>query len=537
MPISKIKGSAINDAAISTAKIVDDAVTSPKIVDSYTTALQTNPEFAGTEAARMPQGTTAQRASAQSGDIRFNSTINLMEYYDGSGWKSIDSAPSITSISPTTVTAAGASITVSGQFFASGGTAKFVGNDGTEYASPSVSFVNSSELTITTPSSALTVANEPYDVIITNPSGLSGTLSDAVDAGSTPTLTQTAGATLATIFDKGDDYSPITTLTGADADGQALTFSESGSVLSGEGVTINSNGTITGDPNAQTAGTAVTKTFTAAATDGTNAASTKSFNIIIRSNTASYWWKNENITDTGSAYTWNDANGTSAANLSNFGTHSQLTYTASDSDFGNQKTIALNGNYHAGMATGAINNIHTNGTAFTIMFALHHNGGNSSAGEGETAFAFQVNAAANDWGHAFDPAADHTWGGTSGGSRGEYRTNQHDSTRGTFVWRHNGTTGTKAQPNTTNNYWSLNRRHYNAGTFGAVATGTVQQQQTGMGSLINNRISMFNFQPSYSNSHVYKGKIAEVLYWEGRTISDTEMNYWGDYLAEKFSWT
>ena len=45
MPISKIKGGAINDDAISTAKIVDDAVTSPKIVDSYTTALQTNPEF------------------------------------------------------------------------------------------------------------------------------------------------------------------------------------------------------------------------------------------------------------------------------------------------------------------------------------------------------------------------------------------------------------------------------------------------------------------------------------------------------------
>ena len=65
----------------------------------------------------------------------------------------------------------------------------------------------------------------------------------------------------------------------------------------------------------------------------------------------------------------------------------------------------------------------------------------------------------------------------------------------------------------------------------------LQLQQTGMGSLVNNRIALFNFSPSYSNSHVYKGKMAEVLFWEGRTISDTEMNYWGDYLAEKFSWT
>src|SRR5210317_1350673 len=98
MAISKINTGAIHDDAIKTAKIEDDAVTSPKIVDSYTTSVKTNPEFQGTEAARMPVGTTAERANAQAGDLRFNTTLSLMEYYDGTQWKSIDSPPTISSV-------------------------------------------------------------------------------------------------------------------------------------------------------------------------------------------------------------------------------------------------------------------------------------------------------------------------------------------------------------------------------------------------------------------------------------------------------
>ena len=48
-----------------------------------TGALGNNLEIPGTEGARMPVGTTAQRAGVKQGDIRFNSTISLMEYYDG----------------------------------------------------------------------------------------------------------------------------------------------------------------------------------------------------------------------------------------------------------------------------------------------------------------------------------------------------------------------------------------------------------------------------------------------------------------------
>ena len=66
----------------------------------------------------MPVGTTAQReGSPKKGDIRFNDTFDLMEYYTGNVWKSIDSPPTITSISPSNFDAVNDTITVTGTGF------------------------------------------------------------------------------------------------------------------------------------------------------------------------------------------------------------------------------------------------------------------------------------------------------------------------------------------------------------------------------------------------------------------------------------
>ena len=62
-----------------------------------------NIELSGTEAAKMPTGNTGERANAAAGDIRFNTTTTLMEYYDGTAWKGIDGPPNIQSISPTNI--------------------------------------------------------------------------------------------------------------------------------------------------------------------------------------------------------------------------------------------------------------------------------------------------------------------------------------------------------------------------------------------------------------------------------------------------
>ena len=45
-------------------------------------------------------GSTAQRTIEEAGKMRFNTTTSLLEYYDGNNWKSIDSPPSVSSVSP-----------------------------------------------------------------------------------------------------------------------------------------------------------------------------------------------------------------------------------------------------------------------------------------------------------------------------------------------------------------------------------------------------------------------------------------------------
>ena len=61
-----------------------------------------NRRFTGSDSEQITQGTTGERVASGSGDkgkLRFNTTTNLMEYYDGTDWKAIDAPPVITSVS------------------------------------------------------------------------------------------------------------------------------------------------------------------------------------------------------------------------------------------------------------------------------------------------------------------------------------------------------------------------------------------------------------------------------------------------------
>ena len=235
-----------------------------------------NTVFTGTSGVRVSEnGTTANRVD-ETARIRFNGDTNLMEYYDGTNWKPIDSPPIISSISPSTFASDGSTIytiTVSGSNFSSSLTAKFIGNDSQEYTPGTVTRVSSSTVTMTTISS-MTAANEPYDILITNNSGLSATIEDALDAGSTPAFTAAAGS-LGTLPNGNRAATALTSQTfgpATDADGQQINYTiTSGSLPSGLLLgTPNdgNNGKILG--TAAAVGSNTTSSFTIQASDGVN---------------------------------------------------------------------------------------------------------------------------------------------------------------------------------------------------------------------------------------------------------------------------
>lgn len=251
--------------------IADGAVTSA--------AIGNNPTLSGTEGVTLPAGTTAERPSSpDTGVFRFNTTTDVMEYYNGTNWQGVvQEAPAVTSISPTTVLDANTDIVITGTGFNSGATVKFIGNDGTEYNSPTVVFNSATQITATTPSTALTVANEPYDIKVINASGFSGTLDNALDAGSTPTFGVAAGS-LGTVVE-GDNASGFTQITATDADGQSVAITlKSGSSLP-SGVSMSTSGVFSG--TTPTTGSNVTTTFTVEATDGVNTAE-RTYSVTVR---------------------------------------------------------------------------------------------------------------------------------------------------------------------------------------------------------------------------------------------------------------
>ena len=184
-----------------------------------------NLEIGGTEAARMPQGTTAERANAQVGDIRYNSTLDTLEQYKTTGWEGISSPPVITSVSPDNINESDTTQTlvVTGSAFDTQATAVLLTASNITRA-PTTSVRNSAtQITMTySGGDTLTTDEGPYSIQVTNGTGLTATLSGAVTLDDAPNWSTAAGS-LGTVFED----EAITTITVAATDPESGTISYS----------------------------------------------------------------------------------------------------------------------------------------------------------------------------------------------------------------------------------------------------------------------------------------------------------------------
>ena len=280
----------------------------------------------GTTGTKVAVGTTGQRGNTQ-GQWRYNTTTGFFEGYNGTNFSTLEPDPIINSISPTTQAGTNANVVITGSNFFSGSTVKFIGNDGTEYTSPSVTVNSSTQITATTPSTALTVANEPYDVKVISASNKAATLADALDAGGTPTWTTASGQIGGSIYE-GDTVN--TTVAASDPDGTAVAYSvASGSLPSG--LSINSStGAITG--TAPSVSSDTTSSFTLRATAGGDTTD-RAFNIIVKND----YINNLDILSDGSClalYTLNNTTADVSGNYSGTGMSSGSATYSTTSAFG-----------------------------------------------------------------------------------------------------------------------------------------------------------------------------------------------------------
>jgi hypothetical protein len=249
-----------------------------KIIKRATDALFTNTEFDGTEATRMVKGTTGQRASAEAGDLRFNTTTSLMEYYDGSQWKSIDAPPIVSSIDPSNIADSDSSvdIVITGSNFSTSPTVTAIGQDGSVITPTTVVRDSNTQITATFDGTDFLDAQEDYGIKVENTSGLSNTLGSALAVNATPAWTVASGS-LGTFGDI--QRTGISITTGAtDDEGASLTYAlDSGSLPSGLSLNT-STGAITGDATA--VGSDTTSNFTLSVTDGANT-TTRAYSITI----------------------------------------------------------------------------------------------------------------------------------------------------------------------------------------------------------------------------------------------------------------
>ena len=183
-----------------------------------------------------------------------------------------ETKPTITSISPDTITNAESTITITGSNFISGTQVEFINTStGIWYPASTITFNNSTSLTITITLSV----DAQYRMRIENPDGNAViSTSNILTVSDAPTWT-TASGSLGTFA---GDFSGTLATVAATSD-SAVTFSEVGSNLTTANVTLSSAGVLSTTDFGGASTTATTYNFTIRATDAEGQIADRSFSL------------------------------------------------------------------------------------------------------------------------------------------------------------------------------------------------------------------------------------------------------------------
>jgi hypothetical protein len=254
------------------------AVSNGKIASDDVNVSFENISDTGTEGTKVATGTTAQRGST-AGQWRYNTTTGFFEGRNASGFASLEPTPTVTGVDVTTVdpTAGGTqTFVITGTNFSSGGTISFVGTDGTEVNANSTTYNSSTQVTAVEEKATFTNALEAWKVRFTSSSGKIGTSTGLIYSDQSPAWSTSAGNLGS--FLEGTSVGTIQ-LSATDPDGDAVTYAETTSNLSGAGLSISSSGAITGTTGAVSGDT--TTNFTVRATANSQNVD-RDFNIITK---------------------------------------------------------------------------------------------------------------------------------------------------------------------------------------------------------------------------------------------------------------
>jgi hypothetical protein len=273
------------DNSVSTAKIQSSAVTTAKIDDAaVTTAKLGSAAVTNTNLdTSIITGFAELAEEAATGDflIIYDTSTGTLKKIQRSNL--VIQAPNITSISPTNVdskdSATTTTFTVTGTGFSVGLTAVLISNGGTEISFNTVTRDSGTQLTCVLNNALITaegITDEPYDIKVTNSSGLTNTLANQINVDQRPVFVTAAG-TLGT--QRLGSFSATVEATDPESAG-AVRYDVVGGALP-TGITLNSStGVISGTITPETSDT--TYNFTIQASDVDSNVSFRDFSITLQ---------------------------------------------------------------------------------------------------------------------------------------------------------------------------------------------------------------------------------------------------------------